>query len=149
MRVGRSIGLLTGLALIITVGFVQVSQGQQQGSAPGKSAAVTMLEPKEAFELIKKNQYNKNFVILDIRTPEEFDSGYIQGAVNINYYSATFVDDLRGLDKTKTYLVYCRTGRRSADAVNIMAQLGFGRIYRIKGDIIEWKGKGLPLVKKE
>jgi rhodanese-related sulfurtransferase len=149
MHVGRSIGIVVGLILAVLVVSVQFSQGQRQTSSPGKTTTITMLEPKEAYELIKKNKGNTNFVIIDIRTPEEFDSGYIEGAVNINYYSATFVDDLHGLDKTKTYLVYCRTGRRTADAVSIMARQGFGQIYRIKGDIIKWKSDRLPLLKKE
>jgi rhodanese-related sulfurtransferase len=117
-------------------------------NAPTKQTTVIIkLTPKEGYDLIQKNKNNPNFVILDIRTPEEFESGYIEGAININYHSDTFVEDLDKLDKNKTYFVYCRTGRRSGDAVGIMTKQGFREIYRINGDIVKWKAAGLPVVK--
>ena len=72
--------------------------------------------PKEAYSLIQKNKANPNFVILDVRTPQEFASGHIEGAINLDYNVPTFKNDLNGLDKTKIYLIYCRTSRRSRGA---------------------------------
>ncbi len=120
---------------------------EAQPAKAGQSTVIVKLTPKEGYELIQKNKNNPNFVILDIRTPEEFESGYIEGAININYHSDTFVEDLDKLDKNKTYFVYCRTGRRSSDAADIMTKQGFKEIYRINGDIVKWKSEGLPVAK--
>jgi rhodanese-related sulfurtransferase len=108
---------------------------------------IKTLEPRLAFEFIKKNRRNPNFVILDIRTPQEFQDGHIEGAVNVDYYSPTFVAYLEKLDKAKTYFVYCRVGRRSANAIGTMTQKGFENIFRTSGDIVAWRAAGLPLVK--
>jgi rhodanese-related sulfurtransferase len=113
----------------------------------GQTGIIRKLPPKEGYELIRKNKVNPDFVILDVRTPEEFESGYIEGAVNINYNSDTFAEDLNKLDKNKTYFVYCRTGRRSSDTANIMTKQGFKKLYLIDGDIVKWKSLDLPVVK--
>lgn len=110
-------------------------------------SVIKTLEPKLAFEFIKKNKGNAGFVVLDIRTPQEFQDGHIEGAVNVDYYSPTFVAYLEKLDKAKTYFVYCRVGRRSAEAIRVMTQKGFKNIYKTSGDIVAWRAAGLPLVK--
>ena len=86
-------------------------------------------------------------MIIDIRTPEEFAEGHIEKAVNIDFRSETFRDEVDNLDKNKTYLIYCRSGRRSADALNIMRELNFMKIYHMAGGMIEWTAEELPTVK--
>ena len=81
-------------------------------------------------------------MILDVRTPEEFSSGHLEDAVNINYYSINFQNDLAKLDKTKTYLIYCRSGSRSGRSLNLMKQLGFIRVYNVSGGILQWEKEG-------
>ena len=100
--------------------------------------------PKEASSLIKNNS---DFVILDVRTAKEFASGHIEDAINIDFYSRTFLDDLDRLDKTKTYLVYCRSGSRSTKAFNLMKKIGFQKVYGMEGGIIRWQAEGLPTTK--
>ena len=102
--------------------------------------------PKGALEMIRANKANPDFTLIDIRTPEEYLSGHIEGAVNINYHDEEFVDNLDKLDKNKTYLIYCRTGRRTADTFNVMKKLKFKKVYRIQGEIVRWKAEGLPLI---
>jgi hypothetical protein len=92
-----------------------------------ESHVIKTLEPKLTFEYIKKNRRNPNFVILDIRTPQEFQSGYIEGAINIDYYSPAFPADLDKLDKSKTYFIYCRTGRRTADAIRSKKHVNYSQ----------------------
>jgi rhodanese-related sulfurtransferase len=115
--------------------------------ALAKSGAEGLLKPQEAFALIQKNRDNPDFVVLDVRTPDEFKSGHIEGALNIDYNSGGFKTELAELDKKKTYFVYCRTGRRSGEAVRIMKDLGFSNIVRMEGDILKWQAANLPLVK--
>lgn len=102
------------------------------------------ITPPEAFALIQDNHNNPDFVILDVRTPEEFADGHIENAINLDYYSETFQDELDKLDKKKTYLIYCRSGKRSSNALNIAGELEFREAYNMLGGIIEWKAEGLP-----
>jgi rhodanese-related sulfurtransferase len=121
---------------------------KQEVMGPGeKYFAVDILPAKDAFELIQKNKGNSHFVIVDVRTPEEFRDGHIEGAVNVDFRSGNFATEIDRLDKNKTYLVYCRTGNRSYDAVALMGPLGFRSIVRLAGDINGWKSASLPVVK--
>ncbi|MBT4485153.1 MAG: rhodanese-like domain-containing protein [Candidatus Latescibacteria bacterium] len=102
---------------------------------------------QEAFSLIQDNKENKNFVILDVRTPEEYASGHLENAVNINFNSPSFQESLSTLDKNNSYLIYCRTGMRSSNAFEMMKSLGFNMVSNMSGGIIEWENNGLPTVK--
>ena len=102
---------------------------------------------QEAFELIQSNQGNPDFLIIDIRTPEEYNEGHIQNALNIDFYAETFSEDLDKLDKSKTYFIYCRSGNRSGRAMTIMKDLGFREVYNLSAGITEWIAEGLPVVK--
>jgi rhodanese-related sulfurtransferase len=102
---------------------------------------------QEAAELIKNNQTNSQFIILDVRTPQEFDAGHIEGALNLDFYSPSFQTELDKLDKGKTYFVYCRTGNRSGQAVKMMESLGFRAAYNLSDGIAEWIASGQPVVK--
>lgn len=135
------------LTAFFAVACTQGAPGPQTVTTAGRTITINILEPKETQALIQKNKGNADFVILDVRTPEEFESGHIEGALNINYHSEDFTASLDRLDKGKLYLVYCRTGRRSADTVSVMVRLGFTNILRFTGDIIRWKSEGLPVVK--
>ena len=81
-----------------------------------------------------------------MRTPEEFADEHIENAVNIDFYSETFRDELGELDKNKTYLIYCRSGNRSASALAIMKGLDFNEAYDM-GWINQWKAEGFPTVR--
>jgi len=104
------------------------------------------ITPEEAFNLIKENQGSPDFVIIDVRTPEEFAGGHIENAINIDYYSDTFRDDLNKLDKNKTYLIYCRSGNRSGKALDIIEESDFLEAYNMLGGITAWQAEGLPVV---
>ena len=141
---------LLALASVIALMLSACAQGiaTADGSGegrPGSGSGVRSLTPKEALLFIEQNKGKSSFMLLDIRTPEEFATGHIDGAVNINYNGDDFVSRLDALDKQRTYMVYCRTGRRSSDAVRIMTRLGFTTIIRISGDIVRWKAEGLPV----
>ena len=81
-------------------------------------------------------------VVLDVRTEEEFESGYIPNAINIDIQMGNiFIDEINTLDKNKSYYVYCRSGARSAQAVQLMRDLGFNETYNLLGGILDWKGE--------
>jgi phage shock protein E len=108
---------------------------------------VTNVSPTQANDLIKANQGNTKFVILDVRTPAEYADGHLQNAKNVDYNSPGFKDEVGRLDKSANYLVYCRTGVRSAAASQILLELGFSHIYNMTGGITDWQTAGLPVVK--
>ncbi|MDN4164812.1 rhodanese-like domain-containing protein [Cytophagales bacterium LB-30] len=83
---------------------------------------------------------DKNAIVLDVRTKDEFKSGHIPGAKNIDIFSPTFSTEIDMLDKTKTYLVYCRSGNRSGSACGAMASKGFDKLYNLSGGIGAWQG---------
>ena len=85
-------------------------------------------------------------IILDIRTPEEYDQGIIEGAINIDFYEPAFASDLDALDKDAHYVLYCRSGNRSGQAMSTFEDLGFTNVTEIDGGIANWYEAGLPVV---
>ncbi len=87
--------------------------------------------------------------LLDVRTPQEYAEGHIDGALNINLQSDDFQKMAeKDLSKDATILVYCRSGRRSMDAAEILTKLGY-KVVNLKGGIIEWKEEGLPVTSED
>ena len=123
------------LAAILFLG----SLGQAFGS-------VTSVSAIEAKRLIENHQSDANFVILDIRTPPEYQKGHISGAILVDYYHPQFKSLLDRLDRGKTYLVYCRSGNRSGRALSIFSSLGFERVYHLARGILDWQAQQLALV---
>ncbi len=104
------------------------------------------IKPEEAFELIKSSKDTDCLVILDVRTPKEYDETHIENSQNINYNSKNFKLEIEKLDKNSKYLVYCHSGRRSSNAMKIMEKSGFTDIKNISGGISKWKKNNLPLI---
>lgn len=86
-----------------------------------------------------------DLVVLDVRTPEEFAEGHLEGAVLVDFYAADFAEQLAALDTDVPYLVYCRSGNRSGQALGVMEQLGFTSAVDVDGGIVAWTGAGLPV----
>ncbi len=101
----------------------------------------------DAYAMIQTRTGDPDFVILDVRTPEEFDTEHIESAVNIDFYSENFRDELDTLDKEKVYLIYCRTDRRTGESLSMMRELGFTEVYNMDGGINSWKAEGFSTVK--
>jgi rhodanese-related sulfurtransferase len=85
-------------------------------------------------------------ITLDVRTPGEFMSGFIEGAKNIDFQSGNFENEIASLDKNATYAVYCHSGNRSGQAVKIMHDAGFHNVYNLNGGVVDWTNAGMPLV---
>lgn len=111
------------------------------------STVMTQAQNKMEVNSVKANeliQQDKKIVVLDVRTPDEFELGHVKGAQNIDIYQQDFYVKLSKLDKSKIYLVYCRTNRRSGDAVNFMIQNGFKNIYQMMDGFNGWMANKLP-----
>ena len=102
------------------------------------------IDSKDAYGLIKADS---NIAILDVRTAKEFADGHVAGAVNIDVNQADFAQKIDQLDRSKTYIVYCRSGRRSSKAVGIMATKGFKNLYNVSDGFLGWNKNGLPFEK--
>ena len=143
VKMGRKNLMIPVLSALLAIGLVVA------GGCAGTEAPTQITEditPQEAFTLIQENQDNPDFVIIDVRTPNEFAEGHIENAIIIDYYSETFRDDVNKLDKDKTYLIYCRSGGRSGKTLDIMEELNFREVHNVSGGIIQWKAEGLPTV---
>lgn len=108
------------------------------------AASVEELSPEEAYRWLRENGSRDDVVLLDVRTPAEYQGEHIEGSVQIDFQSATFRQELEKMDRGKRYLVYCRTGNRSGKAVSLMQELRFREIRHLSGGIVKWKEAGLP-----
>lgn len=111
----------------------------------GMSACTSQTEQKGYTDLnvpaFKAKMAEPGIVLLDVRTPEETALGMIEGAGQIDFESANFETEVGKLDKNKTYLIYCRSGNRSGQACNYMAEKGFKHLYNLKGGYLAWTGE--------
>ncbi len=103
--------------------------------------------PQETFDLIQRNQDNPEFIIVDIRTPEEFNGGHIQGAILIDFRADNFEAEMGKLDKDKAYLIYCRTGNRSRRSFATIKKLHFTEVYHLAKGITGWQADGFTVTK--
>ncbi len=109
-------------------------------------------EQKKVFENIESGKAltmmknNPQFIIVDVRTPVEFISKHIEKAINIDYRSYNFKEDVSLLDKNKTYILYCRSGNRSGKALKKLEEWRFTKVYNVVGGMIKWVAEGKPTV---
>lgn len=114
------------------------------------SSCQTLTGNRQGFNNVDAEQFrtlidNKGNILLDVRTPQEFAEGHIAGAINIDYESSTFTNEISKLDTSQTYNVYCRSGKRSAAASGIMHEHGFNHLNNLTGGILGWKEKGFAV----
>jgi phage shock protein E len=125
-------------ALLITLAAAIAIAG-----CSSSDAVLETVSPEAAAEVITSTP---DVVVLDIRTPEEFAEGFIEGASNIDFYRSDFAGQLDVLDKEVPYVVYCRSDNRSGQAMDVFADLGFTNVTEIDGGIVNWYESGLPIV---
>jgi rhodanese-related sulfurtransferase len=104
------------------------------------------IDPAKASEMYKLNRTNPDFVVIDVRTDHEYEISHIPGASNIDIAQPNFRHEIDRLDRNKTYLLYCRSGNRSSQALDIMTEMGFKSIAHIAGGITAWEKSGLRTV---
>lgn len=83
--------------------------------------------------------------LVDVRSPEEYKTGFIANAQNIDYFSDTFEEDMTKLDKNRPVILYCKSGSRSAKCAKKLISAGFIKVYDFEGGISKWKHSGLEL----
>ena len=151
MKISNQLKRMIPLLGIVVIGFVLINIWVHNGvnSALGtETQKIENIAPTKAYDLIQEHKNDENFVILDVRTSAEFAQGYIEDAINIDFYSKTFRDNLNKLDKEKTYLLYCRSGNRSGRTLKLLEELQFKTAYNMTGGIGQWVAEGRPMIKQ-
>ncbi|MCA9753319.1 MAG: rhodanese-like domain-containing protein [Gemmatimonadetes bacterium] len=111
------------------------------GIAPG-----TELDVRETAALLEKFAGNEDVVLLDVRTAPEVKGAHVDGSEWLDLQDPYFLTKAARLDRDRAYLVFCRTGNRSAQATTILKDLGFPAVWNVRGGINAWKKEGLPVV---
>lgn len=125
-----------------TVNSMASCSAEGGGKQPSGPSGSSLLAPKEFGTLIETE---KNVTVLDVRTPEEFKEGHIPDAVNIDWNSPGFLSRVEAeISADSPLAVYCRSGRRSAEASEALAKAGYNSTD-LEGGIIAWSKAGLPL----
>jgi rhodanese-related sulfurtransferase len=119
------------------------SESSQDATAAGSIEGLSTISAQEAAAITEDPP--AGLVVLDVRTPEEFSEGHLDGSVLVDFYETDFAEQLAALDPDVPYLVYCRSGNRSGQALDIMAQLGFASAANVDGGILAWADAGLPI----
>ena len=102
---------------------------------------------EEAYALIEQNQLDPTFIIIDVRTPEEFAEGHIEGAINIDFQSENFRGQIGELNRNNKYLIYCRSGNRSRGALDVMVEIDFREVYHLSAGIMKWIDEEYPITR--
>ena len=121
-RLPKKLTLTVG-STILVVTLAACSAGTDTSPQTTNGGSVSTQTPPTTGGSLNEN--SSPAVIIDVRTPEEFTSGHLEGAVNINLQAPDFEEQINTLDKDGSYAVYCRSGNRSAEAVSLMKNVGF------------------------
>lgn len=148
----RTSALPRTLLAVLGLGLSIVACGSDGAAAPGTVATtapapapqgVQRIAPDAAYRLLQEQP--GVITVIDVRTPDEFASGHLDGAVDIDLEGGGFSAAIAGLPKDAAYLVYCHSGRRSALAAQAMSDAGFTNVYDL-GGIVAWQAAGFPIV---
>lgn len=126
------------------IAAVVLALGGCGGESGTSTATIETISPGEAADLLEEAP--AGLVVLDVRTPDEFAGGHLADAVNLDYQAAGFAGELGALDRDLPYLLYCRSGNRSAQVREMMRGLGFAEVYEMAGGIVAWAEAGGAVV---
>lgn len=128
---------------LFTLAFLFIGCHSQAQHKAGKEDGTQGITKDISAKEFKKGLASmSNAQLLDVRTPSETAQGIIPGAIKINLHDADFEQRLQKLDKSRAVYVYCRSGARSSNAMNIMHKTGFKEVYNLSGGILAWQQSG-------
>jgi rhodanese-related sulfurtransferase len=145
----RYFSILVFLSLVISGILLVAGCGEKVATETPDLTGQTIqdLTVQEAYALIQQNQLDPTFVIIDVRTPEEFSEGHIDGAINVDFRSENFRSQIDELNRNNKYLIYCRTGNRSRGALEIMVEMDFKEVYHLSAGIVKWVDEEYPIAR--
>lgn len=101
---------------------------------------IRVISPKEVYDAVSES---KNLQLIDVRTQDEYGEDHLETAQNICVTDDDFKEKVAKLDKAEPVYLYCRSGKRSARAAQIMKEMGFKEIYDMEGGFLNWDSQGL------
>lgn len=110
-------------------------------NSSGSERTDGLLKPKEFAQNLR---YNPDIILIDVRSSAEMQTGYISGTKHLDYNASGFKQSLDSLDHSKTYFVYCASGKRSGKTMEIMKEKGFKHVAAMDGGLRAWNASGLP-----
>jgi rhodanese-related sulfurtransferase len=133
----KQLFLLTHLSITLACNPTEAQEpGQQSETTQAEKTNYRILSVAD----FKKEMQDDNVQIVDVRTPQEYGSGHIEGAINVNVIDSNFPTEIKSkVDTGKQVMIYCRSGKRSARAGKIMKDLGYPVIYDLKGGYLAWQ----------
>jgi rhodanese-related sulfurtransferase len=142
--------IIAVLVLLGTLNACKPSASADAGAAEGAAQAETPALP-DSFRIVAAAAFDQQLrqtpdaVLLDVRTPEEYATGFIPGAQLMDFKDPSFANNLATLDRDRPYFVYCAAGVRSHGAYEMMKAQGFRQVIELEGGISAWESAGLPL----
>ena len=124
--------------LFLLIAFMALNYGCKEEQTLSQ---IELISPEEMQQISQI----EGMQLIDVRTPEEYEEGYIEGFQNIDYFSDTFSQEIESLDKSKPVIVYCKSGNRSGKCAEKMKEAGFSKIYDLDGGITKWKFEGFEV----
>lgn len=124
---------ILGLSVALMLGFISCHSSPKGNNVLNPNAFKAALNDKT------------DEILLDVRTPGEYQEGHIKGSLNIDWNNSNFSDEVAKLDKNKPVFVYCKSGGRSGSAVQALNGMGFKEVYDLDGGITQWKKAGMPV----
>ncbi len=134
---------------VLLVLFSSCSQPPKAKLGDSSVASTNIAQDIDVADFSDKMASLTDYLLLDVRTPEETSQAKIQDAMEIDFRQANFLDQVKLLSKARPVLVYCRSGNRSGQAMAKMHELGFLEVYNLKGGITAWQDSGRPVVSQE
>ncbi|MEM8745438.1 MAG: rhodanese-like domain-containing protein [Actinomycetota bacterium] len=153
-------GRSAALASVVTLSLIATACGSDDAEtepvdlqpadtdvSSADAPAIRIVSPTDAAATL--DDPPDDLVVLDVRTAEEFADGHIEGAVMLDFYRDDFAEQIAALDRDVPYVIYCRSGNRSGQTRQLMADLGFEAVDDVDGGVISWAEAGLPFVVTE
>lgn len=145
IRIFSLVAVFVGLSACTEEKKPDQTTASEPSAAPAKATTeVVDVDAKEADTLLKENP---DIVVVDVRTPAEFSEGHVKDAVNIDFKNPNFEEELIKLDPGKTYLLHCRSGSRSGQALPLFEKHGFAKLYHMTPGFNGWMAAGNEVVK--
>lgn len=128
----------------ITNNTESTKSDSKTSNKPATESTPDHADALQAAEFIKKKPQT---IVVDVRTPDEFATGHIKGAINVDFKGADFEAEVKKLDPSKTYLIHCRSGGRSTSSLGTFSKLGFHHVIHLDGGMMGWGKEQLPIEK--
>lgn len=129
MRITTSLAA-AALAAVTLAACSSADTVESPSASAEERPGVVRVDAEEAVTLLDERD---DLMVIDVRTPEEFAEGHVDGAELVDIYEPAFQDEIDGLDRDGSYVLYCRTGNRSGQAAAFMQELGFTEVYDAGG----------------